>query len=318
MRGPLDVLREMWTEEETEKTTEVTHLVQMRERLAEMTGVVKANLLKAQQKQKKAYDKKVTPQTFKEGDKVLVLLPARQNKLQLQWEGPYTITKVTPVDWEVRRPGRRQERKFYHVNLLKKWHANDISASLLALSGESMDEMEEGDLDFLEISNASQTPNISTSRLTPEQTAEISKLLQEFPRVTGDELGHTTVTEHTVTTGDAAPIRQPPYRVPIALKDTMKKELDRMLQLGVAEPSSSPWASPVVLAEKKDGGVRFCVDALGHHLRSLQRRRTGVRFCVDYRKVNQVAKFDAYPMPRIEEVLEQVGPATCISTLDLA
>ncbi len=114
--------------------------------------------------------------------------------------------------------------------------------------------------------------------------------------MTGDELGRTTVTEHIVTIGDAAPIRQPPYRVPIALKDTMK-ELDRMLQLGVAEPSSSPWASPVVLAEKKDGGVRFCVD---------------------YRNMNQVAKFDAYPMPRIEEVLEQVGPATCISTLDLA
>ncbi len=99
VRGALDVLREMWTEEETEKTTEVTHLVQMRERLAEMTGVVKANLLKAQQKQKKAYDKKVTPQTFKEGDKVLVLLPARQNKLQLQWEGPYT------TDLQRRRQG---------------------------------------------------------------------------------------------------------------------------------------------------------------------------------------------------------------------
>ena len=70
-----------------------------------------------------------------------------------------------------------------------------------------------------------------------------------------------------------------------------------MLELGAVQPSSSPWASPVVLVEKKDGDVRFCVD---------------------YRKVNQVAKFDAYPMPRVEDVLEEVGPAKYITTLDLA
>ena len=69
------------------------------------------------------------------------------------------------------------------------------------------------------------------------------------------------------------------------------------MELGAVQPSSSPWASPVVLVEKKDGDVRFCVD---------------------YRKVNQVAKFDAYPMPRVEDVLEEVGPAKYITTLDLA
>lgn len=47
-------------------------------------------------------------------------------------------------------------------------------------------------------------------------------------------------------------------------------------------PTDSPWASPIVLVDKKDGGVRFCVDN---------------------RKLNGVTKFDAYPMPRIEEVL---------------
>ena len=59
-----------------------------------------------------------------------------------------------------------------------------------------------------------------------------------------------------------------------------------MMDAQVIQPSTSPWASPIVLVEKKDGGVRFCVD---------------------FRKLNQVAKFDAYPMPRIEEVFESVG-----------
>ena len=70
-----------------------------------------------------------------------------------------------------------------------------------------------------------------------------------------------------------------------------------MLKLGAIQSSSSPWASPVVLVEKKNGDVCFCVD---------------------YRKVNQVAKFDAYPMPRVEDVFEGVGSAKYVTTLDLA
>ena len=81
------------------------------------------------------------------------------------------------------------------------------------------------------------------------------------------------------------------------MRDTVRKEIDKMLALGAIQPSSSPWASPVVLVEKKDGDVCFCVD---------------------YRKVNQVSKFDAYPIPRVEDVLEDVRPAKYISTLDLA
>ena len=112
VRGPLDVLREVWTEEESEKTTEITHLVQMRKRLEKMSSLVRANSARAQKRQKKSYDAKVKEQLLEIGDEVLVLLPMKQNKLKLQWSGPYQITrKVTPVDYEVERPGRRQEKK---------------------------------------------------------------------------------------------------------------------------------------------------------------------------------------------------------------
>ncbi len=69
-----------------------------------------------------------------------------------------------------------------------------------------------------------------------------------------------------------------------------------MLELGVIEESHSDWASPIVLVPKTDGSARFCVD---------------------YRKVNAVSKFDAYPMPRVDELLDRLGAARFYSTLDL-
>ncbi len=69
-----------------------------------------------------------------------------------------------------------------------------------------------------------------------------------------------------------------------------------MLDRGVIEPCQSSWASPVVLVTKKDGTTCFCVD---------------------YRKLNDVTKKDAYPLPRIDETLDALRGSMYFSTLDL-
>jgi len=67
--------------------------------------------------------------------------------------------------------------------------------------------------------------------LIPDQVTELQELLHKFPELTSDKLGRTDVLEHDVNVGDAPPIRQQPYRVPLAMRHTMERELDKMLQL---------------------------------------------------------------------------------------
>lgn len=74
------------------------------------------------------------------------------------------------------------------------------------------------------------------------------------------------------------------------------RKVQEMLCMWVIEPSSSAWRSPIVLVPKLDGNVRFCID-----------------FC----EVNKVAFFDAYPMPRPDILLSQLGEVSYMSTLDL-
>ncbi|KAM9308293.1 uncharacterized protein PAF06_012480 [Gastrophryne carolinensis] len=108
--------------------------------------------------------------------------------------------------------------------------------------------------------------------------------------------GHTNLVQHVIDTGDVKPIRQKPYRVPEKLKPVIDIEIQNMLKLGVIEPSSSPWCSPIVIVPKKNGEMRFCID---------------------FRKLNQISKFDTYPMPHIEDLITRLGDAQYISTFDL-
>ncbi len=97
------------------------------------------------------------------------------------------------------------------------------------------------------------------------------------------DLGVTNIIQHQINTGDSAPIKQAPRRLPILKRETVKDEIDKMLQNGIIEPSTSPWASPIVLVTKKDGSVRFCID---------------------YRRLNAVTYKDSYPLPRIDDSLD--------------
>ena len=99
------------------------------------------------------------------------------------------------------------------------------------------------------------------------------------------DIGFCDLLEHDIDTADAAPIRQPRRRPPLASGTAEDNLVAEMLPAGVIEPSDSPWASPVCLAKKPDGSYRFCVD---------------------YRRVNAVSRKDAYPILEIQDAFDSL------------
>ncbi|XP_073713213.1 uncharacterized protein [Misgurnus anguillicaudatus] len=132
------------------------------------------------------------------------------------------------------------------------------------------------------------------------QTQKLQALLRRWQHVfaTHDEdYGCTQVVEHHIPTGDAGPSRERYRPIPPTLYTEVRALLQGLLERGIVRESSSPWAAPIVLVQKKTGAWRFCVD---------------------YRKLNLVTKKDAFPLPRIEDSLAGLTQSPWYSTLDLA
>ena len=133
VRGPLDVLEESWTGCCGEETSAIAHVVEMRNSLEQMSELVKRNMEKAQSKQKTLYDRKAKARNLEAGDNVLVLLPMQQNRLKLEWVGPYTITrKVTLVDYEVGTPGDDRRRRSIISTFLRSGTQPNLRQGLCA------------------------------------------------------------------------------------------------------------------------------------------------------------------------------------------
>jgi hypothetical protein len=136
--------------------------------------------------------------------------------------------------------------------------------------------------------------------MNEEDTRRVERLLIQYQGVfsSGEfDIGRTTWVKHGIDTGGAAPIRQPLRRSSPTQRAEVERQVEELLAKGLIQPSDSPWSSPVVLVDKKDGSKRLCLD---------------------YRRLNDVTRKDAYPLPRIDDSLDALGGAKFFSTLDLA
>lgn len=136
----------------------------------------------------------------------------------------------------------------------------------------------------------------SHSDLSLEQKKTIDVLIENFKILSPKRLGRTTRIEHRIDTGDCEPIKQRHHVMSPYMLEHMNKELDKMIDLGVVRPSTSPWASPVLLVKKANGDMRFCFDG---------------------RKLNAVTRKCAYPLPLVDHILNKLSGAQFLSSIDL-
>ncbi|GJX12525.1 putative reverse transcriptase domain-containing protein [Tanacetum coccineum] len=94
----------------------------------------------------------------------------------------------------------------------------------------------------------------------------------------------------------ATPIAKAPYRLALSEMKELMSQLQELLDKGFIRPSSSPWGAPILFVKKKDGSMRMCID---------------------YRELNKVTVKNVYPLPRIDDLFDQIQGARWFSKIDL-
>ncbi|GFX45875.1 hypothetical protein TNCV_3607361 [Trichonephila clavipes] len=106
----------------------------------------------------------------------------------------------------------------------------------------------------------------------------------------------TNILEHHINTGNSPPISVPPYRMSPVKKEILRKKIEDLLEKDIIEECESPYGAPVVLIPKPNNQFRLCID---------------------YRKLNEVTVSDTYPLPRMDDLLQEAKHTAYISTIDL-
>lgn len=159
--------------------------------------------------------------------------------------------------------------------------------------------------DFVSAQDNMMVSNVSNKvtpfdHLSKDQIIIAGDIIERFRSISYEHkgsLGRTSLVMHRINTGDTLPIRQRCYRLSPEKQKALKEEVDKMLKLDVIEKCESPWLSPVLITPKKDGEWRFCVDS---------------------RKLNAVTRKDAYSLPFISEILDNLKNARFLSSIDIA
>ncbi|KII62053.1 Retrovirus-related Pol polyprotein [Thelohanellus kitauei] len=132
-----------------------------------------------------------------------------------------------------------------------------------------------------------------------DNTTTLDDIISSFNDVfasSNDDFGFTTLIKHRIITQECTPCCSRPYRVPNHIQLDIQNQISTMLEKKIIRPSKSPWCAPVVVAKKKDGCNRLCVD---------------------FRKLNLVTKRDQYSLPLRDDIFDKLAKSKYFTVLDL-
>lgn len=317
VRSSLSVLSsDLDNSEPPESLTEYTN--GFRRKLFLAWKMASSNLTEAQQKMKRIYDRKAETREFSPGDQVVALLPIPGSPFRAKYSGPYSVVRrVSALNYLVSTPERRRSTQLCHINLLKPYYSPTLSVGgdkvdmkpvglavikeVLSTSQVAAEDGVQGPDDAVLHGRLNNTESLAKldsllTHLEGRQREQLKSLIFEFSSLFSDIPTCTSLIEHDIDVGDAQPIRQRFYRVSPDKHKSLEDSVRYLLDNGLAKPSYSSWASPCLLVKKPDNTFRFCTD---------------------YRKVNMVTKPDSFPLPRMEDCVDQVGAACFVSKFDL-
>jgi len=180
-----------------------------------------------------------------------------------------------------------------------KLHKNTVVSKLEPLQPVSEQPQQEGTPDDESQDIISSLIEKVDQSVSEDVKGQLTEMLQRYSTVfSRDEwdLGWTDRVTHKIDVGENKPIRQQLRRYPPLHMESIDRHLSDMLRQKVIEPANSPWASNIVLAKKKDGTLRCCID---------------------FRQLNDITRKDAYPLPRTDACLDAMSGSKFFSTFDL-
>lgn len=304
IRGPLEVMRECWLNQDLCMPLS-KYVKKFRERLKIANEMARSNLSKAQTTMKGVYDLKAVEKNFKPGDLVLAFLPLYSKPFQSKYSGPFVVKeKLSNLNYLIKTPGGRKGERKIHANLLKLYRARDTGLTALITKTDS-ENRHSREKEILSVESCTPllnshvlcNPEIKFSHLSQHQKEDFCKLLSTYEQIFGDVPQPCRGVEHDIVLIDnATPVKQHPYRVNPCKRSSLRKEVEFLIRNGLAEQSTSEWASPCLLVPKPDGSDRLCTD---------------------YRRVNSLTKADCFPLPRMADIIDDIGDAKFITKLDL-
>ncbi|GJW25741.1 putative reverse transcriptase domain-containing protein [Tanacetum coccineum] len=133
-----------------------------------------------------------------------------------------------------------------------------------------------------------------------EKRLEDIPVVREFPKVFPEDLPGLPPIRQVEFQIDliprATPVARAPYRLAPSEMQELSNQLQELADRGFIRPSTSPWGAPVLFVKKKDGSFRMCID---------------------YRELNKLTVKNRYPLPRIDDLFDQLQGSSVYSKIDL-
>lgn len=148
----------------------------------------------------------------------------------------------------------------------------------------------------LDLGNLNTNPNHDYIKLTEQENNIFQQILSDYDEIFREEPGRIRNIECQIRITKGEPLYQRAYPIPMSKLSKMEQKIQRMLELKIIEPSLSPWSSPIIPVEKKNGEIRICLDARKINIRIIPNREC--------------------PMA-VEEILNKFQGARYLSSIDL-